>query len=603
MASCASDQCLTRLLEDQVEDDRAQASLIEHVETCARCQERLKELTGEDLRPFAWGHFGRYLADPWSTTIVADPDTPLPTDSLSRGSSRSTDGRTDDSTTAADFPEVHGYEILAVLGHGGMGVVYRARQQRLRRAVALKMIRAGNLAKPEDLARFRIEAETVAKLRHANIVQIYDIGEMGGIPFVTLELLEGGSLAELVAGTPQPGVAAATTLATLARAMHFAHQAGIIHRDLKPTNVLFSADGIPKITDFGLAKRLNENGHTESGQVLGSPSYIPPEQADGRSKEVGPAADVYALGAILYEMLTGRPPFKGATPVETVMQVLHTDPAPPSRLSSQVSRDLETICLKCLAKEPRKRYGSAEALAEDLERYLAHRPVRARRTPFWERAVKWVRRRPTTFSLLAVACAISTILVAAGLRSRAERHGRVRDEKERIAALRVASEQSLNEARDGLSVGRLAIEDLSRLETTTKSEPRLADLHFRALELLDQARRRHDDQQARAAAKDRYHEFFRRRDDAFFQDTELTGLDRSENVRMVRQSSLAALAVFAASGRPDDSWTLGSLPASLTEHERSQVALGCYEMMMVLAEAIAQTLPGESAGRQARKAP
>ena len=294
-------------------------------------------------------------------------------------------------TFEANYPKVDGYDILTELGHGGMGVVYKANQRRLSRMVALKMIRAGSLAKPEDRARFRVEAEAVAELRHPNIIQIYDIGEVGALPFVALELLEGGSLDDLLAGTPQPGRSSATMVATLARAIHAAHQAGIIHRDLKPSNVLFAAEGTPKITDFGLAKRLDEDGYTKSGQVLGSPSYIPPEQAGGGAKKVGPAADVYALGAILYEMLTGRPPFKGTTPVETVMQVLNEDPVPPCRLQSQVPRDLETICLKCLAKEPNKRYVSAEALADDLDRYLADEPILARRTPLWERGLKWAQ--------------------------------------------------------------------------------------------------------------------------------------------------------------------------------------------------------------------
>ena len=238
-----------------------------------------------------------------------------------------------------------------------MGVVYKARQQRLNRLVAVKMIRAGSLAKPEDLARFRIEAETVANLRHANIIQIFDIGEMGGLPFVTFELLEGGVWMGC-SRDAAAGSESAQLVATLARAIHVAHQAGIIHRDLKPSNVLFSADGTPKITDFGLAKRLEEDGHTETGQVMGSPSYIPPEQAEGRAKEASPATDVYALGAILYEMLTGRPPFKGVTPMETLIKVLREDPVPPSRLQSHLSRDLETICLKCLAKEPHRRYAT-----------------------------------------------------------------------------------------------------------------------------------------------------------------------------------------------------------------------------------------------------
>ncbi len=205
-------------------------------------------------------------------------------------------------------------------------------------------------------------------------------------------------------GTPQPGKQAAELMVTLARAVHVAHQAGIVHRDLKPTNVLYTSDGVPKITDFGLAKRIDsDDGHTESGQIMGSPSYMAPEQARGDSRKVGPPADVYALGAILYEMLTGRPPFKGETPMETVRQVLDDDPVTPSRLVPRVPRDLETICLKCLHKDPAKRYESAQALADDLERYLRGEPILARRIAFWERGAKWARRRPVAATLLAIA--------------------------------------------------------------------------------------------------------------------------------------------------------------------------------------------------------
>ena len=219
-----------------------------------------------------------------------------------------------------------------------MGVVYKARQRGLNRLVALKMIRGGSQARAEQFARFRVEAEAVARLRHPNIVQIYEIGEADGLPFVALELLEGGGLDDRLAGTPQPGRQAAELVVTLARAVHAAHQAGIVHRDLKPANVLFTADGVPKITDFGLAKRIDaDDGQTESGQIMGTPSYMAPEQAQGHARDVGPAADVYALGAILYEMLTGRPPFKGETPMETVRQVVDDEPVPPSRLVPRVA--------------------------------------------------------------------------------------------------------------------------------------------------------------------------------------------------------------------------------------------------------------------------
>ncbi|HXG10786.1 MAG TPA: serine/threonine-protein kinase [Gemmataceae bacterium] len=276
-------------------------------------------------------------------------------------------------------PNIAGYEILEVLGQGGMGVVYKARQTRLNRLVALKMIRAGANAGPQELERFRTEAEAVARLEHPNIVQIYEIGEQGGRPFLALEFVRGGSLARRLDGTPLPACQAARLVQTLARAVHHAHQQGIVHRDLKPANVLLTADGTPKIADFGLAKRLDaDRGQTQTGAVLGSPSYMAPEQAEGRIKEIGPAVDIYALGAILYELLTGRPPFQGATLLETLEQVRGHDPVPPRDLQPSVPRDLETVCLKCLEKTPGRRYASALELADDLQRFLDGDPIRAR---------------------------------------------------------------------------------------------------------------------------------------------------------------------------------------------------------------------------------
>ena len=319
-------------------------------------------------------------------------------------------------SSGAKAGQIPGYEILARLGQGGMGVVYKARQIGLNRLVALKMIIGGSRARVDHLARFRTEAEAVARLRHPNILQIYDIGEFDDIPFVALELLEGGDLDDRLAGTPQPGRPAAELMVTLARAVHAAHQAGILHRDLKPTNILFTDDGVPRITDFGLAKRLDsDSNQTESGQIMGTPSYMAPEQARGHAKAVGPAADVYGLGAILYEMLTGRPPFKGETPMETVRQVVDDEPVPPHRLVPKVARDLETIALKCLSKEPHKRYPSAAALADDLVRHLEGRPIQARPTSAWERSIKWTRRRPVAASFLALGVAVAVGLVSAGL--------------------------------------------------------------------------------------------------------------------------------------------------------------------------------------------
>ena len=337
------------------------------------------------------------------------------------------------------------YELLEELGRGGMGVVYKARQNKLHRLVALKMILAGEHAGEKELARFRSEGEAAARLQHPNIVQIFEIGEHEGHPYFSLEFVEGGSLAQKLDGTPLPPRKAAGLVETLARAMHAAHQAGIVHRDLKPANVLLTADGMPKITDFGLAKKLDDAaGPTASNAIMGTPSYMAPEQAGGDSKAVGPAADVYALGAILYELLTGRPPFRAETPLDTILQVVTVDPVPPRQLQPKAPRDLETICLKCLEKDPHKRYSSAEALAEDLRRFQAHEPILARPVGPGQRLVKWARRHPGVAGLsaavagLLVAAAIGATLTAVSMGRLA--HGREQARQEAVVALGQESE-------------------------------------------------------------------------------------------------------------------------------------------------------------------
>jgi tetratricopeptide (TPR) repeat protein len=321
---------------------------------------------------------------------------------------------------AGAAPPLAGFEVLGVLGQGGAGVVYKARQLSLDRVVAVKFLAAGPHAGPDLLARFRTEAEAVARLQHANIVQIHEVGQADGGPFLVLEYVPNGSLAERLRGAPQPARGAAECLLPLARAVHFAHEHGILHRDLKPANVLIAADGTLKVGDFGLAKRLataslavGQASPTAEGAILGTPSYMAPEQASGVTQHLGPPADVYGLGAILYELLTGRPPFLAEGPVETVLQVLTEEPVPPRRLQSRVPRDLETICLKCLHKEPKKRYASARELAEDVERYLGGQPVRARPAGPTERLLKWARRRRAVAALLAVV-AVALLGGAAG---------------------------------------------------------------------------------------------------------------------------------------------------------------------------------------------
>ncbi len=312
----------------------------------------------------------------------------------------------------SDDEGVPGYRVLGELGRGGMGVVYKARQPALNRVVAMKMLLGGNHAGAAELARFKAEAEVVARLQHPNIVQIFDVGAHQGLPYLTLEYCSGGSLAGRLNGAPLPPDEAARLVEALARAVQAAHERHVIHRDLKPANVLMTADGTPKITDFGLAKMLDEaSGQTQSGAVLGTPSYMAPEQAGGKGKEVGPAADVYALGAILYDCLTGRPPFKGATALDTVLLVLSEEPIPPSRLQPKVPRDLETLCLKCLHKEPTKRYGSALELAEELRRFRAGEPIRARPVGPLERGWRWGRRNPLVAGLVA-AVALALLLGA-----------------------------------------------------------------------------------------------------------------------------------------------------------------------------------------------
>jgi WD40 repeat protein/tetratricopeptide (TPR) repeat protein len=379
-------------------------------------------------------------ADPYATIPVEAPSTPLPP------------------AARSGWPNVPGYEILGELGRGGMGVVYQARQVKLQRLVALKMIRGGDHAGAGELARFRSEAEAVARLQHPNIVQIHEVGEAEGKPFFSLEYVEGGSLAQKVNGTPLPARPAAQLVATLALAVHAAHRQQIVHRDLKPANVLLTPDGQPKVTDFGLAKRLDRGpGQTESGAVLGTPSYMAPEQAGGQGTAVGPLADVYALGAILYELLTGRPPFKAETPFDTLQQVVGEEPVAPSRLNARVPADLETVCLKCLQKEPGKRYAGAEALAQDLRRFLDDTPILARPVGRLERLGRWCRRNPALAAAGGLAAAL--LVAVAGV----------------SAVFAVHTRQAAEDLRLEQRLTRRALDDVRAQRDRAREQSRLAN--------------------------------------------------------------------------------------------------------------------------------
>jgi serine/threonine-protein kinase len=395
---------------------------------------------------------------------------------------------------AAELPNIPGYEVNGVIGRGGMGIVYQAYHLRLKRTVALKMLLGGVYAGVIERQRFLREAEAVAALRHPNVVQVYDVGDVDGRPYFTMELVEGGSLRAKIAGTPQPAAWAASLTATLAGAIHYAHQSGIVHRDLKPANILLApnpkseprnpkqsrntkeenpkpssdlgnsglvilsdfelgiSDFTPKVTDFGLARRLeDEAGLTLSGLPMGTPSYMAPEQARGDKSAIGPATDVYALGAILYELLTGRPPFRADTATATLQQVMGEEPAPPTRLNSRIPRDLETICLKCLQKGPSERYVSAAALADDLRRFERGEPITARPPGALGRAAKWARRRPTVAALLATGLLMLAGITAAAVwyaDDRAQRRAEAQSrDGETNAALRQA-DLHLKDLRD-----------------------------------------------------------------------------------------------------------------------------------------------------------
>jgi tetratricopeptide (TPR) repeat protein len=516
---------------------------------------------------------------------------------------------------------VGGYEILEELGRGGMGVVYKARHRGLNRLGAVKMIHPAARPGPELLARFHAEAAALARLEHPHIIRIYDVGEHEGLPYLVMEFLTGGSLQDRLGGAPQPARQAAQLTETLARAVHFAHERGIIHRDLKPANVLLSFsrepeasaaapqaaalasgsrlnEGVPKITDFGLAKLLDAGpGHTRAGDILGTPSYMAPEQARGRHDAVGPAADVYALGAILYELLTGRPPFHGESVWETLEQVARQDPAPPRQLQPRLPRDLETICLKCLHKEPARRYAGAADLADDLRRFLAGEPIRARPASVWERAWKWVRRRPAASAAAAVAAVLLGALTAA-------HYAHLRAELAAAQATMAASEaerwldgveteinaQSWTQAQAQLNDG--VRDKLAPTRAAFPADARLARLQARA----DRLRERIDQQ---LTDQERLRRFRALREDGAFLATRFDGLDAAAACERLRDVAREGLRLFDAS--LDDPAPALDMP-HFTAAEKKEVREGCGELLLELAGAVAEAAPPSDEAEARRQA-
>lgn len=428
-------------------------------------------------------------------SLPADPADQLPLTKQGDSTAASPASRSDSASRAA--PEIPGYHIIEELGRGGMGVVYLAHQITLKRPVALKVIRGGHEAGHDQLSRFATEAEAVARLQHPNIVQIFEVGEYHETPYFALEFVEGGNLADRLAAGVLSNQDAASLLETLARAVHHAHMRGIVHRDLKPANVLTGTDGLPKITDFGLAKKLMDSDltRTRTGVVMGTPNYMSPEQASGQVSRIGPATDIYALGVILYEALTGKVPHAAESVISTLHKVMTEDVEPPSKRRGGIDRDLETICLKCLERVPERRYSSALALAQDLERYLAGEPILARRTSLITKVYRKARKRATTMALVLAAVLALGVAGVVLLQSRSERalaqlerqfdaslaaadwpQGHRDDLEQLIVQMEMLAPERGAEAR-----ARLLDRAVERFQTALR-QPRLDPQHLAALE-------------------------------------------------------------------------------------------------------------------------
>src|SRR5881398_1969869 len=404
----------------QRESPRATPTMLRVIRICRKCGAKIFSDAPEGLCPRCVLKTALAMPSEASVAGVSDPGG---VDKLSRGAVTAGPDGKKAARAAEMLGELGDYELLEEIGRGGQGVVFRARQKSLNRTVALKVISLGQWASKAHLKRFRLEAEAAARLEHPSIVPIYEVGEREGSCYFSMKFIEGGQLDEVIKRAPMSIRQAAELIAKVARTVHYAHEHGILHRDIKPGNILLDAKGEPLLTDFGLA-RLVEAESTITGtlEVLGTPSYMAPEQAVGETRKLTSATDVYGLGAVLYQLLTGQPPFAGGTTYETIRLLRDTEPRQPRLLNPKIDRDLSTICLKCLEKDPRRRYSSALALSEDLERWLKHEPIRARRSGVFTRGKKWLRRNPSIAVMITLSLALAAAIAWNVWKSEVMRH-------------------------------------------------------------------------------------------------------------------------------------------------------------------------------------
>jgi tetratricopeptide (TPR) repeat protein len=538
-------------------------------------------------------------SDPYATAQPL-PDVPAP-NVTPRGSSRPSRSATLNGEAAAPgHVDIPGYEVLGILGRGGMGLVYKARDVGLKRVVALKMILAGSHASPVAIARFRTEAEAVARLQHPNIIQIYEIGQHQGMPYFSLEYCAGGSLARRIDGVPFPPRRAAELIEKLARAMQVAHALQIVHRDLKPGNILLTDAGEPRITDFGLAKKLDDATQTRTGAVMGTPSYMAPEQACGDGQRVGPRSDQYALGAILYELLTGRPPFRAASSLETIRLVLDRDPVPLTSLQPQTPRDLETICLHCLEKDPTRRYADCAALADDLRRWLNDVPIVARPATPVEHAFKWVRRNPSRAGLWGALTLLVLLVFFGALVYQ-------RQTIDRLQAQDLVSRRMLEAEEHALAERWAKAAELwSSVKTALDAQPGLTtdEYQSRVAQGLEAATRKLAEEEERLQARGETRQrFWRHFNDAQVRDVPLIGMEQVEDRAKVLAAIQSALRLYDLTLEDSGATLPPKLQRSaafLSAEDHAALVTACYELLLLWADLEAPPPDAQPAAAEVR---